>query len=440
MNQILKQRQNKILIVLMILGLSLSYFLYSIAADEDGTVASAVTELENQKNDKQRQLLEIKNRINTLQININDQRSKIASLNNEIHLYDLQIQQAEEQIKAADAEMEFINLDITVTLNQIAEAEVEIAEKKALLIKLIRDMYNQDQASALEIILTNNNFSDFLNVVQNTLTFQNRSQELLDDLKSLKLELDAKNEQLAKRKLELETVKLQAEETQRTLLAQQTQRQSILSYTRGQESRYQELLENVSEEEAQIQREIFNLDLNIRQQLGDKSIPTVTNGFVWPMDGILTQAYGNTGFTRLGYSFHNGLDIAAPPNTPVRSAGDGVVYATGSGQTAYGNWVVIRHTLETDGNGLKNLFTLYAHLNKILVSPGQGVLGGDTIGLQGNTGNTTRLLYGPERGYHLHFSVFDEEGFGIKDGAYPEVYGPYQIPYGYTYNPMDFLK
>ena len=78
-------------------------------------------------------------------------------------------------------------------------------------------------------------------------------------------------------------------------------------------------------------------------------------------------------------------------------------------------------------------------MTKFIVVAGQQVKQGDLIGYEGNTGNTTRLLYGPERGYHLHFGVYDAEGFGIKNGAYPNIYGPYRIPYGYTYNPMDFL-
>jgi len=99
-----------------------------------------------------------------------------------------------------------------------------------------------------------------------------------------------------------------------------------------------------------------------------------------------------------------------------------------------------RHTVDTEENGKRDIFSLYAHLSKILVSSGTGVLQGDIVGTEGNTGNTTRLQYGPERGYHLHFSIFDEEGFGIKDGAFPDIYGPYRIPFGYTYNPFNFFK
>ena len=87
-----------------------------------------------------------------------------------------------------------------------------------------------------------------------------------------------------------------------------------------------------------------------------------------------------------------------------------------------------------------NIYTLYGHLKSLVVAAGQVIRGGDLVGYEGNTGNTTRLLYGPERGYHLHFTIFDGEGFGIRQGAYQDTYGAYQIPYGYTYNPLNFLK
>ena len=204
-------------------------------------------------------------------------------------------------------------------------------------------------------------------------------------------------------------------------------------------ARYQSLLADASAKQDQVEREITDIEYTIRRQLGDKSLPAISGVLRWPMSGILTQGYGKTGFTALGYSFHNGLDIGAPAGTLVYAAGDGEVYATGTGQAAYGNWVVIRHAVKKDGQTF-GIYTLYGHLRKLTVTPGKLVKSGDLIGYEGNTGNTTRLLYGPERGYHLHFTVFDEDGFGIKDGAYQSTYGSYQIPYGYTYNPLDFLR
>jgi murein DD-endopeptidase MepM/ murein hydrolase activator NlpD len=78
-------------------------------------------------------------------------------------------------------------------------------------------------------------------------------------------------------------------------------------------------------------------------------------------------------------------------------------------------------------------------MRSIKVKGGQKLEQGDLIGYEGNTGNTTRLLYGPERGYHLHFAVFDCDGYKVTGGAHTDVYGHYSVPSGFTYNPMSFL-
>lgn len=83
---------------------------------------------------------------------------------------------------------------------------------------------------------------------------------------------------------------------------------------------------------------------------------------------------------------HRGIDYAAPHGTPVRVVGDGVV-TFASWQGGYGNVIYVDH-----GN---NRVTLYAHLSRIGVQPGQRVERGQLIGAVGATGWAT--------GPHLHF-------------------------------------
>ena len=260
-----------------------------------------------------------------------------------------------------------------------------------------------------------------------------------EKIKNLKAELEAKKIDLTNQLARQDEFKRSLDVAINSLDDQRAMKQGLLTATRGQEKIYQSLLSDASAKQDQIEREIYETELALRRQLGDKTLPPINGLLRWPMSGILTQGYGKTGFTALGYSFHNGIDIAAPAGEPIYAAGDGVVYATGTGQAAYGNWVVIKHGLKKDGKNV-NIYTLYGHMRKFAIVTNQVIRNGDIVGYEGNTGNTTRLLYGPERGYHLHFTVFDEDGFGIKDGAYQDIYGPYQIPYGYTYNPLDFLR
>jgi murein DD-endopeptidase MepM/ murein hydrolase activator NlpD len=102
-----------------------------------------------------------------------------------------------------------------------------------------------------------------------------------------------------------------------------------------------------------------------------------------PHDGIITSHYG----WREG-RLHKGIDIGLRTGEPITAAFDGMVRIARN-HGGYGNVVVIRHY-----NGLE---TLYAHLHRIKVKPGQEVQAGQLIGLGGNTGRST--------GAHLHFEV-----------------------------------
>ena len=85
---------------------------------------------------------------------------------------------------------------------------------------------------------------------------------------------------------------------------------------------------------------------------------------------------------------HSGIDMAGPTGLPIYATGNGVV-ANPTLRSGYGLQVLVDHQF-----GYK---TRYAHLNKILVKPGQSVKRGDIIGLLGNTGRST--------GPHLHYEI-----------------------------------
>jgi len=110
---------------------------------------------------------------------------------------------------------------------------------------------------------------------------------------------------------------------------------------------------------------------------------------IWPVKGFLSSAYGGRPDPISGSSsWHQGVDISAPSGTPVVSTAEGFVVSAGW-MTGLGNTVVIQH-----GNGI---VTLYGHLSKMLVAPGQTVKRWDRIGLVGCTGRST--------GNHCHYEV-----------------------------------
>ena len=90
-----------------------------------------------------------------------------------------------------------------------------------------------------------------------------------------------------------------------------------------------------------------------------------------------------------GIEFHNGIDFGVNIGTPVHATGNGVVESAGW-KAGYGNCVVIDHPF-----GYRSLF---GHLSKIMVKPGEAVQRGQVVALSGNSGRST--------GPHLHYTLF----------------------------------
>jgi murein DD-endopeptidase MepM/ murein hydrolase activator NlpD len=106
--------------------------------------------------------------------------------------------------------------------------------------------------------------------------------------------------------------------------------------------------------------------------------------FVWPIaSGTISSSFGPR-----GESFHDGIDIAAPPGTRVTAAREGVVIYSDT-LRGYGNVVIVEH-----GGGYA---TVYAHNEENLVRAGDRVRQGEPIARVGSSGRTS--------GPNLHFEV-----------------------------------
>ncbi len=110
---------------------------------------------------------------------------------------------------------------------------------------------------------------------------------------------------------------------------------------------------------------------------------------IWPVRGWVTSGFGPriSPFTEKP-AWHDGLDIGAAPNTPVRAPAQGRITSIGY-DPKLGHMVRVDH-----GYGVE---TLYGHLAKALVKEGQRVDRGDVIALVGSSGLST--------GPHLHYMV-----------------------------------
>jgi len=136
------------------------------------------------------------------------------------------------------------------------------------------------------------------------------------------------------------------------------------------------------------------------QPVKNENLKRIASGYGWRSDP----------FTKVK-KFHDGMDFSAPRGTPVYATGDGRVGRADNRATGYGNHIEVNH-----GYGYT---TLYAHLYKYNVRPGQRVKRGDVIGFVGSTGRS--------QGPHLHYEI-------IKDGQH---INPINFYYGHL-SPEEF--
>jgi len=115
--------------------------------------------------------------------------------------------------------------------------------------------------------------------------------------------------------------------------------------------------------------------------------------FIWPVTGRISSIFGlRRFFNEQERRPHSGLDIAGDEGTPIKAAANGTVIDAGDFFFS-GNMIYLDH-----GQGI---VSLYAHLSKISVKPGDLVKQGDIIGNLGQTGRVT--------GPHLHFAIITNQ-------------------------------
>jgi len=126
--------------------------------------------------------------------------------------------------------------------------------------------------------------------------------------------------------------------------------------------------------------------IEIRDPLTGDVVNTITPNVVWPAKGVITLEFGESSKYQ---PFHTGIDIASKKGDPINPAMEGTVVYAGEIFWGFGKHIII-------DNG-DNIYTIYAHLDKIFVYKGQKVKTDTVIGHEGSTGWST--------GNHLHFQV-----------------------------------
>lgn len=326
------------------------------------------------------------------------------TLQSAINKLELERKKVQTDIKYTENKISNTDLEINKLILEISNTESDIELNKDTISEILRNLNISDEETMIELMLRNNNLSQFWNEVQDLETVRNSIQTKIHSLVSLKeLLVDKRDTETAKRG-DLLNLKERYDGQQAVLENNKSEKGKLLEQTESEEANYQALLAEKKAVQELLTAELRSFEADLKFILDPTSIPARgTAVFNWPLDNIIiTQLFGGTEFAKnnpgiYGRGYHPGVDFGASVGTPIRAPLSGTVrwidntdaYA---GCYAWGKWTLIDHP-----NGLS---TLYAHQSAIgtNIKPGTKVSTGDVIGYVGATGYVT--------GPHLHFTVY----------------------------------
>ena len=362
-------------------------------------------------------------------------QTELNSLNVDLHQVSERKRTLEEEVATLQNEIRNVNELITETKltiaqldDQIAQNEADLAEVRGQLQAILHVLQKQNQTSSLELLLSADSLGDAMSGIYNLNNIQSQANRLAQKTQRL-------TDELAANKVKQEEVQATLESSQYLLASKSDGLKLLLEQTKGEESRYQELINQTLEQEQQAQASLENVEAEYRDEIareireaeeaarrareaeaaaagaagsGITGGYTERNGggacsfsaggdlgvgqgyFIDPTVGWVSQDYWCG-----AYGGHDGWDIANGLGTPIVAVASGQVERKGYHPSGFGHFLLLRHDLPSG----KRVYTLYAHMQTASSASGS-VSQGQTIGYMGSTGLST--------GPHLHFMFISD--------------------------------
>jgi murein DD-endopeptidase MepM/ murein hydrolase activator NlpD len=309
----------------------------------------------------------------------------------------------------------------------IADKQKELDEKQAYLQELneknkerIRAMEEQGELTYWSVLFQSSSFADLLDRMNMVEEIAAADQRRLKEMKNAAIEVEAAKSalELEKANLEASRAQLAADKAELENLSVESQKLLSAAIAKGEE--FDQLMKELEEEHNGIGDQIANKEIEFEEAEYSEYMATMTKPTTAPTKPTTnTSGGGNGGGTTVDgegiewivpvtysyvssahgwryhpisgeYKWHAGVDLAGSGinGRPIYASRGGVI--TYAGWYGAGGWTVkIDH-----GDGFS---TVYMHMSDYIVSAGDYVAAGQTIGYVGSTGGST--------GPHLHFEV-----------------------------------
>ncbi len=384
----------------------------NVQATEESNLSEAQQEKKTLENDLQK----AKELIDSLKGSKEDIQSEVEKLDKQLNEISGKVKELESQLSKKRQEI----ADTESALNKTKEQEKKQYRNMK---KRIQFMYENGQTSYVEMLLSADSFTDFLNAVEYITQISQYDRKMLKEYQNMQVTIADTQKTLETDYASLQSLQAKVQEEKQAVAALESAKKGELndvaddltdaqSVAKAYEAEIQAQNEVIAQiqaaqkraaeqqaaqqqaqaaEENQGATDAAGENQNTAQNTTPSGNGQSTGTMMWPCPSSkrVTSDYGpRTSPTNGASSNHKGIDIGAAYGADIVAADGGtVLVATYS--SSGGNYVIIDH-----GGGL---CTVYMHASSLTVSAGQTVSKGQVIAKVGSTGIST--------GNHLHFGV-----------------------------------
>lgn len=183
----------------------------------------------------QDEISQIEEKIKQNEAIVHELEHQAVTLEKKIRQYEIQIANTQNKIEATNLKIQKLSVEID-------DAEQELERQKGILAESIRQLYKQGDVTTIEMLASSDSYSDFVNqqeyMARMKIAIQDSANKV-EDLKN-KLEDDHKQQQ---------SLKADLESQQTELSTQRNGQQQLLEETKGQEAKYQQLVEDLKQQQ-----------------------------------------------------------------------------------------------------------------------------------------------------------------------------------------------
>jgi len=361
-----------------------------VRAASSAQVQSEIDVLKAQEKELEKKLVELESKISENSGQIQDLVGQKAVIDQQIVLLHEQQENNQEHIQAC-SEM------IAHTQQELIAAEDNLQQMQQQYRERIRAMEEQGKLSYWSVLIRANSFADFLDRLVLMQEISAGDRRRLQKLESAAQAVENARLELLAEQESLEEMQLQLQQTESDLAEKQSQTHEILQELVAKGEEYEALLHQSEQKQEALMEELAQKETEyenaVEQESGNAGSSETPDAGTWLVPVpyyTLTSPFGMRFHPILNiWRMHNGVDLACAAETPIYASRSGVVTVASYQADGAGNYVQLDH-----GDGYRSI---YMHMTRYVVSPGQKVTAGQIIGYVGSTGLS--------KGNHLHFGI-----------------------------------